>query len=44
VYAVDDPANPGPRALYESVGFRVIDRHVRWVPPFRQNPAQGGTS
>jgi GNAT superfamily N-acetyltransferase len=42
VYAVNDPGNPGPRALYESVGFRVIDRHVEWRPPIRQNAAQGG--
>jgi GNAT superfamily N-acetyltransferase len=42
VYAVDDPANPGPKALYESVGFRPIDRHVEWRPPIRQNAAQGG--
>jgi ribosomal protein S18 acetylase RimI-like enzyme len=46
VYAVDDPANPGPRALYESVGFRVADRHVRYLPPSRQNAAtpQGGNA
>ena len=37
VYAVDDAANPGPRALYESIGFRVADRHVRYLPPARQN-------
>lgn len=39
VYAVSDPANQGPRALYESVGFRVVDRHVRYRPPTRQNAA-----
>lgn len=44
VYAVSDPANPGPKALYESVGFRAIDRHVEWLPPFRQNARQGGTT
>lgn len=43
VYAVNDPANPGPKALYESLGFRAIDRHVEWRPPFRQNAAQGGS-
>lgn len=44
VYAVNDPANPGPRALYESVGFRVIDRHVEWRPPIRHNAPQGGNT
>lgn len=39
VYAVGDPANQGPRHLYESVGFRVADRHVRYLPPTRQNAA-----
>ena len=39
VYAVSDPANQGPKALYESVGFRVMDRHVRYLPPTRQNAA-----
>ena len=39
VYAVSDPANQGPRALYESVGFRVLDRHVRYLPPTGQNAA-----
>lgn len=39
VYAVSDPANQGPRALYESVGFHVADRHVRYLPPTRQNAA-----
>jgi len=44
VYAVNDPANPGPRALYESLGFRAIDRHVEWRPPFRQNAPGGGNA
>ncbi|HEV2890798.1 MAG TPA: GNAT family N-acetyltransferase [Frankiaceae bacterium] len=44
VYAVSDPANQGARLLYESVGFRVIDRHVEWRPPIRQNAAQGGNT
>jgi hypothetical protein len=39
VYAADDPGNPGPKALYESIGFRVADRHVRYLPPARQNAA-----
>ena len=39
VYAVSDPANPGPKALYESVGFKVMDRHVRYLPPTGQNAA-----
>lgn len=39
VYAVSDPANQGPRALYESVGCLVLDRHVRYLPPTRQNAA-----
>ena len=39
VYAVIDPANQGPRALYESVGFRVLDRNIRYSPPARQNAA-----
>ena len=39
VYAVSNPANQGPRALYESVGFRVVDRHVRYLPPTGQNAA-----
>lgn len=39
VYAVGDPANQGPRHLYESVGFSVADRHVRYLPPTRQNAA-----
>ncbi|HEU0130918.1 MAG TPA: GNAT family N-acetyltransferase [Mycobacteriales bacterium] len=39
VYAVSDPANQGPRALYESIGFRVRGRHLRHLPPTRQNAA-----
>jgi GNAT superfamily N-acetyltransferase len=42
VYAVDDPANPGPKALYESIGFAVADRHVRYSPPTRHNAAKPG--
>ena len=37
VYAVTDPRRPAARALYESVGFRVAARHVRYLPPTRQN-------
>jgi ribosomal protein S18 acetylase RimI-like enzyme len=44
VYSVSDPANQGPSALYESIGFRRIDRHVRWLPPFRQNAPGGGNA
>jgi ribosomal protein S18 acetylase RimI-like enzyme len=44
VYSVSDPANQGPTALYESIGFRKIDRHVRWLPPFRQNAPGGGNA
>jgi ribosomal protein S18 acetylase RimI-like enzyme len=39
VYAVSDPANQGPRRLYESLGFVAEDRHVRYLPPMRENPA-----
>jgi len=32
VYAIaDDPANPGPKALYESIGFVEISRFLRFV-------------
>jgi len=32
VYAVaDDPANPGPKALYESIGFVETSRFLRYV-------------
>ncbi len=39
VYALDVAGNPGPKALYESIGFRAADRHVRFLPPARQNAA-----
>lgn len=37
VYGAADPAHPGPARLYASVGFRAVDRHVRYLPPTRQN-------
>ena len=33
VYASMDPANQGPRQLYESIGFRVVARHVSFRRP-----------
>ncbi|HVF06463.1 MAG TPA: GNAT family N-acetyltransferase [Frankiaceae bacterium] len=45
VYGATDPANPGPARLYASVGFVAVDRHVRYLPPTRQNaPGPGGTT
>jgi GNAT superfamily N-acetyltransferase len=31
VYAAVDPANPGPKALYESIGFAETSRFLRYV-------------
>lgn len=31
VYAVVDPANPGPKLLYESIGFAETSRFLRYV-------------
>lgn len=37
VYGATDPGYPAPAALYRSAGFRAVDRHVRYLPPTRQN-------
>ena len=39
VYGATDPAYPAAAALYASVGFVAVDRHVRYSPPTRQNAA-----
>ena len=33
VHGATDAAYPAPRALYRSLGFVAVDRHVRYVPP-----------
>ena len=39
VYGSTDPSYPAPAALYRAVGFEPVDRHVRYLPPTRQNAA-----